>query len=56
VKLAWMFGSSLGAHHLLYAYLCVWLVQGGYCAWVAVQWLRTRKDSRPATPQARDDY
>jgi hypothetical protein len=51
-----MFGNSLGAHHLLYAYLCVWLVQGGYCTWVAVQWMRAKKVS-PTTPsQTRDDY
>ena len=51
MKLAWMFGSSLAAHHLLYAYLTVWIVQGGYCAWVAWQWKQTKPTSRPdATP------
>lgn len=48
MKLAWMFGSSMAAHHLLYAYLTVWLIQGGYCAWIALQWKRTKADSRVA--------
>jgi len=50
VKLAWMFGSSMEAHHLLYVYLSVWLIQGGYCAWIAWQWLRSGKDSRSSIP------
>lgn len=36
----WMFGSSLEAHHLLWAYLAVWVIQGGFAAWVGWQWLR----------------
>lgn len=44
-----MFGSSMEAHHLLYAYLSVWLIQGGYAAWIGWQWLRTKKPSVPAT-------
>jgi hypothetical protein len=50
-----MFGNSLEAHHLLWAYVCVWLIQGGYCAWVALQWVRT-SNSDAAKPQTRDDY
>jgi threonine/homoserine/homoserine lactone efflux protein len=46
VKLAWMFGSSMAAHHLLYTYLTVWVIQGGYCAWIAWQWKRTKTNSR----------
>ena len=43
MKLSWMFGSSMEAHHLLYAYLSVWAIQGGFCAWVLWNWLRTPK-------------
>ena len=50
MKLAWMFGSSMAAHHLLYAYLTVWTVQGGYCAWIAWQWMRTKPTSQDASP------
>ena len=46
MKLSWMFGSSLAQHHLLYAYVSVWLIQGGYCAWIVSQWARTRGDSQ----------
>jgi hypothetical protein len=46
MNLSWMFGSSLAAHHLLYAYLSVWFIQGGYCLWVAWQWKRTKTNSR----------
>jgi hypothetical protein len=44
MKLSWMFGSSMEAHHLLASYLIVWLVQGGYAAWIAWQWSRTDKE------------
>ena len=50
MKLSWIFGSSMEAHHLLYAYLTVWLVQGGYATWIAVQWMRTRKAHPPVLP------
>ena len=52
VKLSWMFGSSMAAHHLLYVYLSVWLIQGGYCAWVAWQWMRTKKAARTGRPHS----
>jgi hypothetical protein len=41
-----MFGTSMEARHLLYAYLSVWLIQGGYCAWVVSQWMRASRASR----------
>lgn len=37
------------AHHLLYVYLSVWLIQGGYCAWIAWQWMREGKSASAAT-------
>lgn len=43
MKFSWMFGSSLEARHLLYAYLAVWIIQGGYAGWVFYQWLRAGK-------------
>jgi threonine/homoserine/homoserine lactone efflux protein len=43
-----MFGSSLAAHHLLYVYLSVWIIQGGYCAWLAWQWMHTKRNSPPS--------
>jgi threonine/homoserine/homoserine lactone efflux protein len=49
VKLSWIFGSSMEAHHLLYVYLSVWLIQGGYCAWIAWQWMREGKSASAAT-------
>jgi threonine/homoserine/homoserine lactone efflux protein len=44
-----MFGSSMAAQHLLYAYLTVWFIQGGYCAWTAWQWMNSKKNSQAAT-------
>ena len=52
MKLAWMFGSSMGAHHLLWSYLAVWLIQGGYAVWIALQWMRSNRDSRADVPSA----
>lgn len=46
MKFSWMFGSSMEAHHLLYAYVAVWLIQGGYAGWVFSQWLRAGKQTR----------
>ena len=53
-----MFGSSMAARHLLYVYLSVWIIQGGYCVWVAVQWMRTRTAPRmeDSPPASSDDY
>jgi hypothetical protein len=47
VNLSWMFGSSMAARHLLYVYLSVWFIQGGYCAWVAWHWFHTRNPQPP---------
>jgi hypothetical protein len=47
MKLSWMFGSSMEAHHLLASYLIVWLIQGGYAAWIVWQWRRTEKELQP---------
>lgn len=52
MNLSWMFGSSLEQHHLLWAYLAVWFIQGGYCAWVAGQWLRAKRAA--STPPSDD--
>ena len=44
MRLSWLFGSSMEAHHLLAAYVAVWLIQGGYAGWIAWQWVRTGKE------------
>ena len=41
MKFTWLFGSSMEAHHLLWTYLAVWLIQGGYLAWIVWQWMHT---------------
>jgi hypothetical protein len=43
MKFSWLFGNSIQAHHLLAAYVAVWVVQGGYFGWVLRQWLRLGK-------------
>ncbi len=50
MKLSWLFGSSMAAHHLLYSYLSVWLMQGGYCAWIAWKWFGARRNSQAVIP------
>jgi hypothetical protein len=53
-----MFGNSMEAHHLLYAYLLVWFIQGGYAAWIVWQWTRTKRSPRlpdPDIPTTRED-
>ena len=45
MKLSWLFGSSMEARHLLYVYLSVWLIQGGFCAWIAWNWMRAKRAS-----------
>jgi hypothetical protein len=45
MKLAWLFGSSMEARHLLYVYLSVWIIQSGYFAWVVWHWLHTKTTS-----------
>jgi hypothetical protein len=54
-----MFGHSLAAHHLLYSYLAVWIIQGGYAGWIAFQWMRSRRSamaSAPTDPETREDF
>jgi hypothetical protein len=46
MKLSWIFGPSMEAHHLLYAYVTVWLIQGGYAAWIAWHWAHTGRALR----------
>jgi hypothetical protein len=45
------------AHHLLYAYVAVWLIQGGYATWIAWHWFQTGKNARASELLAapRDD-
>ena len=50
-----MFGNTLGARHLLYAYVLVWAIQGGYAGWVFYQWLRTGKQSKHLSRSTEDD-
>jgi hypothetical protein len=50
MKLAWLFGPTMEQRHLLYVYLSVWIIQGGYFTWIAAQWLRTRRSSSAASP------
>jgi threonine/homoserine/homoserine lactone efflux protein len=52
MKLSWIFGSSMEAHHLLASYLIVWLIQGGYAAWIAWQWWRAGKALQPDLPDS----
>jgi hypothetical protein len=45
-----MFGSSMAAHHLLYVYLSVWIIQGGYAAWIFWQWKHSKRSLEPVEP------
>lgn len=47
MRLSWIFGSSMEAHHLLAAYVAVWLIQGGYAVWIAWQWVCAGKELQP---------
>ena len=47
MRLSWLSGSSMEAHHLLAAYVAVWLIQGGSAGWIAWQWMLARKDLQP---------
>ena len=55
MKLSWIFGPSMAAHHLLYTYLAVWLIQGGYAAWIAWQWVRSGRTLRAHAFDQRDE-
>ena len=48
MNLSWMFGGSMAQHHLLWTYLLVWVMQGGYAAWIGWHWLRTKSPQPPA--------
>ena len=45
MRFSWIFGNSLEARHLLYAYVLVWVIQGGYAAWLVYAWYRLQKQS-----------
>lgn len=47
MKLSWLFNGTMEAHHLAAAYLVVWVVQGGYATWVALQWRRLKRQLHP---------
>lgn len=34
--------QTMGGRHLVYAYAAVFLIQGGYIAWVAKEWFKTK--------------
>jgi threonine/homoserine/homoserine lactone efflux protein len=55
MKLNWIFGSSMEAHHLLAAYVAVWLIQGGYAGWIAWQWIRSRKNLQAGPHSSESD-
>ena len=49
MKLSWLFNGTMEAHHLAAAYLAVWLIQGGYAGWIALQSRRLEHNARAAT-------
>lgn len=53
MKLAWLFGPTMEQRHLLYVYLSVWLIQGGYCVWIAAKWAQTKRQIPPVLPPPR---
>ena len=57
MNFSWMFGPTMEAHHLLCAYITVWVVQGGYCLWVAWKWMQTKSEiwPTPANPPLTPD-
>ena len=34
------------ARHLLYSYVAVWVIQGGYALWIVTQWRKAKKLAR----------
>ena len=48
MKFSWLFNGTMQAHHLLAVYVSVWVIQGGYAAWIA--WQSTRAQVLPRTP------
>lgn len=51
-----MFGSSLEARHLLYAYVLVWAIHAGYAGWVWYQWLRAGRQTRQLPRNTEDHF
>lgn len=35
--------NSSHPHNLFYAYAAVWLIQGGYFAWIVLSWQRSNR-------------
>jgi hypothetical protein len=50
MKFSWFFNGTLEAHDLAAVYLTVLVIQGGYAAWIAWQWGRTRSQGRTLEP------
>jgi hypothetical protein len=46
MKFTWLLNGTTEAHHLAAAYLTVWLIQGGYAAWIAWQWFHTKRPAK----------
>lgn len=40
--------NTIEGRHLVFAYALVFLLQGGYAAWIARGWFTTRKRARPS--------
>jgi hypothetical protein len=38
--------STMPHRHLLFAYITVWVIQGGYFSWIAWNWFHTRDTRR----------
>jgi len=49
MKLSWLFGHTMEQRHLLYVYLSVWLMQGGYFVWIALKWVQAKRHFPPAS-------
>jgi hypothetical protein len=46
----WLLNGTMEAHHLAAVYIAVWVIQGGYAAWIVWQWMRTKRNVRPVVP------
>jgi hypothetical protein len=38
--------STMPHRHLLFAYVAVWLIQGGYFGWIIWNWIQVRAPRR----------
>jgi hypothetical protein len=54
MKLSWLFGPTMEQRHLLYVYLSVWIIQGGYFLWIAWKWVQTKRQFPPALPPSHE--